>query len=89
MPAGGTFDLTTVPAHVTISFSQPDVAIAQATGQADPTSVSPIHFSVVFTEPVSGFAGGDVALSGAAGATTAVVTGGPTSRGLGHAEERP
>jgi Ca2+-binding RTX toxin-like protein len=54
------------------------VTINQAAGQADPTDTSPIHFTVVFNEPVADFATGDVTLSGTAGATTAVVTGGPT-----------
>ena len=53
---------------------QPDVTIDQAAGQADPTNASPIHFTAVFSEPVSGFDGSDVDLSGSAGATTAVVT---------------
>jgi len=57
----------------------PTVAINQAAGQADPTSGSPINYTVVFSEPVTGFATGDVTLSGTAGATTAVVTGGPTT----------
>jgi hypothetical protein len=50
------------------------VTINQASSQADPTSTSPIHFTAVFTEPVTGFNNGDVTLSGTAGATTAVVT---------------
>jgi hypothetical protein len=52
----------------------PAVTINQAAGQADPTSASPINFTVVFTEPVTGFATGDVTLAGTAGATTATVT---------------
>ncbi len=52
----------------------PTVTINQASGQSDPTSASPIDFTVVFTETVTGFATGDVTLSGTAGATTAVVT---------------
>ena len=52
----------------------PSVSINQAVGQADPTTTSPIQFRVVFDEPVTGFATGDVTLSGTAGATTAVVT---------------
>ena len=50
-------------------------AINQAASQADPTSTSPINFTVVFNENVTGFATGDVTLSGTAGATTATVTG--------------
>jgi hypothetical protein len=58
-----------------------NVTIEQATGQADPTSDNPINFSVVFSEPVTGFIGSDVNLSAstAPGTLTAVVTGGPTA----------
>jgi hypothetical protein len=52
----------------------PEVTINQASGQNDPAFTSPIHFTAVFSEPVVGFATGDVSLSGTAGATTAVVT---------------
>lgn len=52
----------------------PRVTIDQASGQADPTAASPINFTVVFSEPVSGFAAGDVTLGGVAGPRTAVVT---------------
>lgn len=52
----------------------PSVTINQAAGQADPTTSSPVRFTAVFSEPVSGFATGDVTLAGTAGATTAVVT---------------
>ncbi len=62
-------DLTPPP-----DTTSPDVTINQASGQADPTNASPINFTVVFTETVSGFATGDVTLSGTAGATTQVVT---------------
>src|SRR5262245_62218901 len=55
-------------------ITSPDVTIDQATGQPDPTSASTIHFTVVFSEPVAGFATGDVTLGGTAGATTATVT---------------
>src|SRR5207247_464839 len=48
--------------------------IDQASGQSDPTNASPIHFTAVFSEPVSGFSGSDVSLSGSAGATAATVT---------------
>ncbi|HQX74495.1 MAG TPA: hypothetical protein PK298_16415, partial [Chitinophagaceae bacterium] len=57
----------------------PTVAINQAAAQPDPTSGSPINFTVVFNEPVTGFATGDVTLSGTAGATTAIVTGSGTT----------
>ncbi len=54
--------------------TQPSVSLEQASGQPDPTNVSPINFMVVFSEPVTGFDGSDVSLSGTAGATTATVT---------------
>src|SRR5213076_748612 len=57
----------------------PSVTINQAPGQADPTNSSPINFSAVFSEPVSGFTGAGVTISGTAGGTkTATVSGGPT-----------
>jgi hypothetical protein len=58
----------------TVDTSAPDVTINQAAGQSDPTSSSPINFTVVFSEPVTGFASADVTLSGTASATTATVT---------------
>ena len=58
---------------------RPDVTIDQASGQDDPTNASPIHFTVVFTEPVADFTTGDVSLSGTAGPTTVAMSGGPTT----------
>ena len=40
------------------------MTINQAAGQADPTNASPINFTVVFSEAVTGFHGADVTLSG-------------------------
>lgn len=57
----------------------PTVTINQAAGQPDPTNTAPINFTVVFDQPVIGFATGDVVLSGTAGANVAIVTGGPTT----------
>ena len=57
----------------------PAVTINQAAGQADPTTASPINFTVVFSGPVTDFATGDVTLNGTAGATTATVTGSGTT----------
>src|SRR5262249_41612724 len=51
-----------------------DVTIERPTAQSDRTRASTIHFTVVFSEPVAGFATGDVTLGGTAGATTATVT---------------
>jgi hypothetical protein len=63
------------------SNDSPSVTLNQATGQADPTGSSPILFTATFSEPVTGFGDStaDVILSGAAGATTAAVSGGPTT----------
>ncbi|HVF71788.1 MAG TPA: choice-of-anchor Q domain-containing protein, partial [Chthoniobacterales bacterium] len=58
-----------------VDTTPPSVTINQAGTQADPTNVSPINFTVVFSEPVTNFTTGDVTLSGTAGATTAAVTG--------------
>jgi hypothetical protein len=53
-----------------IDFADPPtVTINQAAGQADPTTLSSIEFTAVFSEAVSGFATGDVTLSGTAGGT--------------------
>ena len=48
---------------------RPTVTINQAAGQADPTNASPINFTVVFSEPVTDFATGDVTLGGTAPGT--------------------
>ena len=58
---------------------KPTVTINQAATQSDPTNGSPINFRVVFSEPVTGFTGSDVTLSGSAGATTATVSGSGTT----------
>jgi len=59
----------------------PTVTINQAVSQTDPTSASPINFTVVFSETVTGFASNDISFAGSTvgGTLTAVVTGtGPT-----------
>lgn len=58
----------------TIDTTPPAVTINQASGQPDPTAASPINFTAQFSEPVTGFDGSDITLSGTAGATTATVT---------------
>ncbi|NLY02693.1 MAG: hypothetical protein GXY83_42100, partial [Rhodopirellula sp.] len=65
-----------------VDATLPSVTINQAASQSDPTNASPINFTVVFSEPVSDFATGDVTLNGTAGATTAVVTGSGTTYNL-------
>ena len=63
----------------TIDRTAPTVTINSAAGQADPANSVPINFAVIFDEPVTGFATGDVTLGGTAGATTALVTGSGTT----------
>src|SRR5438034_1090818 len=73
---------TSDPVRVTVSndITRPTVTINQAAGQADPTSSSPINFTSVFSEPVSGFTGTDVTIGGTAGGTkTVTVSGGPST----------
>ena len=65
----------TPEAEFSINTVNPTVTIDQSAGQPDPTSTSPINFTVVFSEIVTDFASADVNLSGTAGATTALVTG--------------
>jgi YD repeat-containing protein len=65
---------------VTFDTTAVTVTINQAVGQADPTSASPINFTVVFSEAVSGFTGADVTITGSAGGTkTVAVSGGPST----------
>jgi hypothetical protein len=71
------------PAVVTSTVIVPDVTnsdvtINQASGQPDPTSTSPIHFTVTFSESVTGFDAADVDLtaSSVGGVLSSVVTGG-------------
>jgi len=70
------FAVTTRMGQLVSDTSGPHVTINQTSGQADPATTSPINFSVVFDEMVDDFTAADVALSGTAGATTAVVIGG-------------
>jgi chitinase len=57
----------------------PSVTIDQASSQADPVPSNPIYFTVVFSEPVSGFTSGDVSVTGtASGNPTATVSGSGT-----------
>jgi len=63
--------------QVTYDIENPTVEITQAIGQTDPTNSSPINFTASFSEDVTNFDNTDVNLSGTAGATTVVVTGGP------------
>lgn len=66
---------TSIDNTVTYLNINPNVTINQAASQPDPTNQSPINFTVQFDQLVTGFATGDVTLTGTAGATTAIVTG--------------
>jgi CSLREA domain-containing protein len=74
--AAGNVDATPASYTWTIDTTRPNVSINQASTQDDPvTSANAvIHFTAVFSEPVSGFTDSDVSLGGTAGATTVVVT---------------
>jgi uncharacterized repeat protein (TIGR01451 family) len=66
-------------ATTVIDTIAPSVTINQAAGQADPALISPINFTVTFSEPVTGFDDADITITGTAGATTATVTGSGTT----------
>jgi len=67
-----------------VSAGGPTVTINQAATQADPTSTSPINFTVVFSASVTGFATGDVTITGTAGGTkVGTVTGSGTTYNVG------
>src|SRR5207244_4307638 len=73
---------TSAPVTVTVfnDTTPPTVTINQAAGQADPTNSSPINFTAVFSELVSGFSGAGGTICGTAGGTkTATVSGGPST----------
>ena len=61
---------------VTFDGVAPTVTINQAVGQVDPDNTSPIIFTVVFSETVTGFASNDVTITGTAGGTKAVAISG-------------
>ncbi len=78
--AGNTRTSAAVTVTVSNDTIRPTVTINQAASQADPSSASPINFTVVFSEQVSGFTASDVSISGTAGGTkTATVSGGPNA----------
>ena len=58
-------------------MGNPTVTINQASGQADPTNASPVEFTVVFSEAVTGFTGTDIDFTGSTtpGALSATIVG--------------
>ncbi len=76
----GLTDATPASFTWTVDASAPTVTINQDAGQIDPTSISAIKFSVVFSEPVTDFDDtSDITLGGSAGATVFTLSGGPTT----------
>ena len=64
------FTLGMETGNTTFDFeaTTPTVTINQAVGQNDPAAAGPINFTVTFSEPVTGFTGSDVVLSGSGAA---------------------
>ena len=62
-----------------VDTTPPTVTIDQAAGQPDPTSGSPIEFTVTFSEPVIGFDASDISFAGSTvgGSLTAQIERGP------------
>lgn len=78
----GNFASTSTDNQVNLDITRPGVTINQAAAQADPTAAQPVSFSVLFTEPVTGFDGNDVSLAGSTAnvsAASRTVTGSGTS----------
>ncbi len=86
IPASGVTDIagnsnlasTSTDNTVTLDSTRPAVTINQAAAQADPTRFTPVNFTVVFSEPVTGFTNADVSLVGSTAnvaAATKTVTG--------------
>jgi predicted outer membrane repeat protein len=76
---GASGSLSANKALVIVTSSAPtpvSVTLEQSAAQADPTRTSPIHFTAVFSAPVTGFEGDDIDLSGstAPGTLTASIS---------------
>jgi uncharacterized repeat protein (TIGR01451 family) len=63
------------PTDFDVAVIAPTVTINQALCQPDPAPGEPVVFTVIFSEPVIGFAGDDLVLTGTAGASSSSVTG--------------
>jgi LPXTG-motif cell wall-anchored protein len=75
--AAGNQNTASTSADNTIVYDAvaPLVTVEQKSGQSDPTNISPILFTLSFSEPVTGLTNADITLSGTAGATTPVISG--------------
>ncbi len=79
-PSSGYLLTTATATGTIINDDLLTVAINQAAAQADPANTSPVNFTVIFSEPVTGFdSAADVTLSGTALPTASVITGGPST----------
>jgi hypothetical protein len=58
---------------ITVDNVRPQVTINQAAGQSDPTNSLPLNFTVVFSEPVTGFNSSDISLIGSTANTNGAV----------------
>jgi hypothetical protein len=75
-PAGNLQTPLTPSDAFRVDTLRPAVTINQAATQADPINAGPVHFTVVFSRPVSGFDSADVRLRGTApGRLTCAVSG--------------
>ncbi|QVL30576.1 FG-GAP repeat protein [Telmatocola sphagniphila] len=63
----------------TIDHVQPSVTITAASGQANPTSSTPIKFDVNFSKNVTGFSASGITVTGTAGAGNVTITGSGSS----------
>jgi CSLREA domain-containing protein len=76
-PGAGNGNFTSGQVY-TIDKTAPTVTINQANTQSDPvtgpSATTVIHFTAIFSEPVTDFASAAVSISGTAGATTASIT---------------
>ncbi len=59
-----------------LDVTPPSVTVQQAIGQDDPSYRAPIGFTVVFSEPVTGFTASDVVVTGTASGTKTVTIAG-------------
>src|SRR5439155_1408303 len=78
--AAGNLNTASTSTDNSVSFgtSVSPVARSEEPREAEQTSASPTNFSAIFSEPVSGFTGAAVTISGTAGGTkTATVSAGP------------
>jgi LPXTG-site transpeptidase (sortase) family protein len=66
---------------VTVDATAPSVTINQAVGQADPVKTGPVTFTVVFSEPVTGFDAADISMFGSTAPAVSIlgISGGPTN----------